>query len=501
MNFKSKHIFLFPFRWGEDEDSDNIEKKLIENNWKSINFAIEINSDYNQQIYFYKHIRDEIYPKENSSLFSCFEYNNSYNIYKIKIKNKKNHSLKIENISLKLYKKCRIGILSFKLANYDYHERKDILIINEYGRRIYPQYLPLDAVKDSFLAESITIEKSEKDRVSEDFKKKYKIQSIQKRENLFILPEFITPLLDPVFNNAEKIEPVIDDRMFTLCWYGNDKAFTEAKKKITEKTASLKNTFWYEYIFVDGNECTCQSKQMLQKHISEHTYDRWVEHGTLYGVSRYSFMVLTKNKPPDFIITHLETMYYEMIMLCLIQRASLISFRERIHNFISDKKRDQKSVAGLYEDYVEFKNRIYAREVTAQEQGIELYDMIQSVMRIDQEVSSLDNDVKELYNFTRLLGIDKSTQQMESINKIALVFAPLAIALGFFTLRGFQDSFLNTITFWVLCLLTIILTLLVIFINVLSIKIKRSNLIGIIAKIMTAVLAGFLIFFISRLFN
>ena len=54
-----------------------------------------------------------------------------------------------------------VGVLSFNISNYNYPDKEDILIINDYGRRIYPQYLSNEGskknqgVKGSFLADKI----------------------------------------------------------------------------------------------------------------------------------------------------------------------------------------------------------------------------------------------------------------------------------------------------------------------------------------------------------
>lgn len=68
-------------------------------------------------------------------------------------------SLKLDNICLHVFD-TGVGVLSFNLSNYSYPDKEDILIINDYGRRIYPQFLidggnKTQGAKRNFLADKI----------------------------------------------------------------------------------------------------------------------------------------------------------------------------------------------------------------------------------------------------------------------------------------------------------------------------------------------------------
>ncbi|MCL5027633.1 MAG: hypothetical protein M1480_01300, partial [Bacteroidetes bacterium] len=111
----------------------------------------------------------------------------------------------------------------------------------------------------------------------------------------------------------------------------------------------------------------------------------------------------------------------------------------------------------LYKHYILFVNKIYFREVTAQEQGIEIYDMMQKIMRIPSDVKDLDTEIGELNQFANIIAEQRQSNQTTKLTKLAALFViPTLIAslLGMNVLPGFEkftncifsDSF---IPFWI----------------------------------------------------
>ncbi|MCS4454100.1 hypothetical protein JTT00_01810 [Clostridium botulinum] len=64
--------------------------------------------------------------------------------------------MKIKSIKLKVYD-TGVATLSYFLNNYEWKNKEDILRINDYGRRIYPQHIPLDTVRSNFLAKKLSL--------------------------------------------------------------------------------------------------------------------------------------------------------------------------------------------------------------------------------------------------------------------------------------------------------------------------------------------------------
>lgn len=492
----SKHIFLFPFTWDvkkkenlcdssfdERVNIEIIQEKLLNSDWemKTIQAVDEEEhcNFYAEYQYFYDNVRKAIYTYENDDkqIVYNYEYKNNdikkdswkYEIEcwtenKEKYINKK-YILDIGKIELKIYQ-TGIGILSFHLNNFDKNTKKeDILRINEYGRRIYPAFLPVENIKKKVLARniSITYKKNKVKTVSvakENFREnKYnKINKLQISATIMVL-------LGKYFKSNERdlkedeiaIKPIIDDRMYVLSWYGNDLKSNEACE---DTQLYYKDEFWYKYVFIDGGFPTCQNKDMFEGLLKEHTYLRWQNYGTLYGVSRYSFVSLTNSyeklieNDADYIVTHMESMYYQVACLSLAQRASILRFSNEAslialktdENNVSDKVRN------LYKKYLEFINCIYFREVTAQEQGIELYKMMHKIMEIDRDINSLKEEISELHQYTILIDQNEKLKEEKETNRkinILTIIGALTIIptylTGFFGMNIYDS---DELLFW-----------------------------------------------------
>ena len=232
----SEHIFLFPFTWqvykGKYSDKSftnrtNIEyiKKVFSNDWEMQIFQTNEPIHYNEYIYFFPSVRSALYTtKAQNEVVYNFKYKKiqqGISKYIIEALGTQ-YTLDITEIKLRLYK-TGIGILSFHLDNNLYNEPEDILRINNFGRRVYPPFLPLDRVKNKLLAEKLIVKISETEFIEEDFEKPYDQYPVQ-------ISKTIMTLLGPKFKTISKdlkrgdvyIQPVIDDRMFVMCWYNSN---------------------------------------------------------------------------------------------------------------------------------------------------------------------------------------------------------------------------------------------------------------------------------------
>jgi len=478
----SYHIFSFPFRWDYKADSKPLEnidyehrtdlekftdaltnhKDALKNSlWKRKQFKPDIAENYNQSSYFYGFAADAMFDEADGKpikdkILVSFQYEIKENTkYKISIYSKNfygTYDLDIKKITLNSYN-TGVAVLSFHLENKKYLEYNQILRINEFGRRIFPAFLGenfdkddvrkcLDAPRKKILAEKIELQIGDK-TIGGEITYDEKVH--------FQLPIFIQDLLPPNFktkieNNNENvfyIRWLLDDRMFVTCWYGND----EFSNLLKENYEYKKSEEWYKYVFIDTNSVMCQHDQMMMELIELHTYRRFINWRTFYGVSRYSFVCLTssldtlKQNDADFIPIHLRNLYFQMVQLSLVQRASLLRFAEEV-SFISTLKNNDKNtpqkIKDLNREYLQFVNKMYFREVTAQEQGIELYDMIQDKMRIDRDIKDLNHEIDELYQYANLLEEAKENRTMRNISiggAILLLPSLIAAIFGMNTLN------------------------------------------------------------------
>ena len=421
----SYHTFMLPFTF---EGTFN-EKK----DWFYKLFKVEENETYNEYLYFYRHVQDVLFnTKEGNKGFSqYYEYKIQSGSYVIDCKQGL-YELAIDGISLRIFQ-TGVAILSFNLINRDYLKQKDILAINDYGRRIYPPYLDLEdglkGVKNSLLANSISLQFKDQKMIKEDF------TTFEQVENIYeLLPSFVTELIKENFTGT--IKPIIDDRMFVISQYNNE-AVGKKFQTFNEKTNTYtyeNDDFWYEYIFVDGNGKNCQSKHMSKQLIKASTYDRWVEYGTLFGVSRYSFVAVSGGYFGEKILNaHIRTIYFQMFTLLLAYRATIIKFSDEIQDVTNQEEQvlSQKT-RELYKKYLNFLNKLYFKEVTAQDQGIELYNKAMDVMDIPKYMQDLDNEMNELHSYVDMIEEKKRNKKLDNISLYGGVLLGASVLTGFF---------------------------------------------------------------------
>ena len=498
MNLYSYHIFLFPFQWyftGKDMRHKTLEErtslkdllKLFEGtNWIKKPYKTDTVLNYNEYNYFYDMVRDVMFDENNgiedrliANLFYDIPTDEQTFDFKVCIDPKKavykEYSLEIDSIILHLYK-TGVGVLSFHLNNRlkRQSDEDDILRINQFARRIYP---PFFAINPEFVGKKSQYDYS-------DFS--YGLENVQKKElaksfrimhgngtedfneyrhsshfetNPFQFPGHLSFLFENIPITVDKnekspdekkvyISPLIDDRMFVICWYGNDQIISDLKANTKDhcrddknKLTYLTNQWWYKFMFNDQNNLTCQNEDMMKRLIRKHTYVRWSDYGTFFGLNRYSFVCLTdsletlKKNNAHFLVNHMQTMYYKLCELCLVQRACILRFSDEMAKIstMDDSRKTTLSerVSNLYKQYLVFVNRIYFREVTAQEQGIEMYNLLHEHMQIEKNVKELDDEIEELHSYINLVQAQKQGSNIELLTIIGALFVLPTFILSF----------------------------------------------------------------------
>lgn len=526
----SYHAFLLPFRWDcaspcfsnknavtpfdinpDYEKRLNVStfaQELIKNKWTYRSFRIDHSYDYNEYVYFYPHAQKVLFNAhetlkkglEQKAASYCFEYTlgdkRHFHIHIRKNANKKNSiekrfSLLIDSITLTVFD-TGIAVLQFSLENRKHNDFDDVLMINDFGRRIYPQFLggfedpkldnPIEKTRDVFYPALVELSSEEdasktKTCAFEEFyysgfssnhlsipetckgktcrSKNSSLTKIDLSKNPVIhkLPHYIEELFGKRFKTHLSgigpddilITPVIDDRMFVIS------AFADSNNTFDDRTERLKtisNDKWFQFVFVDGNWKGAANRSFENDLLTKHSYDRWSEYGTRYGISRYSFVVLVKgsftdntNDFPQRILEHCKTMYLRAIFLSLTQRASIIRFSEEIAHisrFSADKafrKTDE-----LYKHYIRFVNKYHFTEITAQEQGIEIYSMIQRHMGIRENLAALREEISDLHAYADLISEKKRGDSAKNLNIIAALFLIPTLITGFFGMNVFDKN-------------------------------------------------------------
>jgi len=462
---QSYHNFLFPFRFDKivekfddrhefykentfDERvviDENFKNSLEKDGWNYEKFEVKNHLDYNELTYFYDFAKDALFNIQEFQSGATSYYFVKQNIvkeYNIKTKDKL-YKLKLTNISLRVFD-TGVTILSFEVENHKYRKLQDILNINEFGRRIYPQFLSegfsTKDVKEAFLPEYMEV-----NGITESFTPT-QFHEIQ-------LASFILETLGSTFTtkssqkNSYFIQPLLDDRMFTVSWYGNN-IFSNS----LQNNHYAINDNWYKYVFIDKNK-TIHSQIMQEKLITQATYDRWMNYQwglTLYGMTRYSFVALTDSSDfsQNILLKHMQTLYFQMITLLLAQRGSILRFSDEIaaiSDIDPEKKELTNNISNLYKHYLRFKNKLYFKEITPQEQGIELYDKARENMRIDSDIADLSTEIQSLNNYAFILDEKKEKEQMNELTKLGTIFLPGTFVAGVFGMNVFPDDWIKNV--------------------------------------------------------
>ena len=383
-------------------------------------------------------------------------------------------SLRVNGIRVKLFD-SGVGMLIFELENYDLPSERDVTKINEYGRRVFRPFVDLkkdilivddlnnteikvDEYGDcSLCADSLTLKYGETaiiDGVINGSKVDgvYEIKLSPIIKYLFTNKENKTCISTRIYKSHGKqkdhasegcskdtdytefcIEPLIDDRMFVACVY-NSKSFVrdvcawdfEQKQyhyisdattmELTEQNAARR---FYELVFIDGNGLTCQNRTMLRDMNRAHSYARWIEYGTLMGISEYSMVSITGDEIDVYNINPFLTEYVEMVILVLAQRASLLAF-ERAISDVTCKNISKLDIEEIHRKYVAFESELLITEVTSQQQGIEIYDILLKNLMIEKLKKDLDTQINSLYE---LHTADHEGRENKLLNFLAVIGA------------------------------------------------------------------------------
>jgi len=474
----SHHIFICPFRI--DGIGFDFTSYTPGGSWEPFKFEIKAPRDFNERVYFYDFVYDALFEDgvEGRPLkqYCIKEYEDPTNpkYYTIlgrfkdegdSVGGHEIYSLQIDNVTLNIYE-TGIAVFAFHLNNHDYEKIEDIKRINDLGRRMYPQFLinnkgTVDILDGSFIPANISISnkkfesyknwknKNNEDDlvVEEDFSKYLDFEKGfgKSKNDKDLLPNTINHFLrteNTIFNYC----PLIDDRMFVISYIGDisivEKVFhseqSEKDQLNKEENGWRSSEDWHNLLFCDHAKNGNHSSSKLRYELNDsHTYFRWEGYNTLIGVTKDSFIALTRGEAySDFIRVHCMTMYFQMVQLCLVQRASILKFSSdaaKLAGDINPRGNDPNlnDLKKLQISYIRFMNRLHYREVTAQEQGIDLYDMLQEKMRIPDQLKELDDEIQEMVSLTNMLKVEEDNSVLKRLTNVATIFLIPSLITGF----------------------------------------------------------------------
>lgn len=492
----SYHTFLFPFIWKTSEDKSredferilSVGRRWFDKSWKEEKVREDVKErsawfqDYAAFQYFTKSANNVIFNTRGDNLVRCFEYYQHKGSYTISKGNAEYH-LVINNVRLNVYD-IGIAVLIFELENHGHKSLNDVNAINEYGRRInLPILIAAKGEKNvshPMCADKISISFGDIS-FTEDYIETMRsigegTMYLEKHIAMNYIMRPIQELLDgrgednggyEVTANEEHqnnsvfyIKPCIDDRMFVCCLVRDDdysnkiKEFDVARGEYrylsdcynfnaegcaTEIGLDLDI---YKLMFIETS-ATSQSAALRHDLLKRCVYDRWIDYGTIHGVTHHSMVCLTSAYEGiiDSVINPFLTEYVQLAVLTVVQRAVILLLSDEAsevaNGFAGDEvitKEEIASIEKLQARYVTAQNQLLLSEVTVQEQGVEIYEMLKNELYIKENMADLDSEISNLRDVA-----DIANARLERLNdeeearrekKIADAFNILSAVLG-----------------------------------------------------------------------
>lgn len=443
--------------------------------------------------YFLPKASDNIFNMDSKS-DDCSIYTKdgaSGSVYEIQVPDKSTYSLRIEEIRLTIYKKLNIGLISFRM-NLDDGKIEDIKKANQFGRRLFmPFYSNSEAnsvPSCSLTAERICIkwkDSSDPLVLTETAQTATSVKVTKDADALSGLSDLIfgKESIDHSQKwNRYHLTGILDDRMFTCCLI-RDQSLSDHIGKHADKVVedffespatALKNAdeshlklgdinpeydelydTLYSILYIDDAEPSCQDRAMERQKLSEQFDTRWTRYGTIHGLTEYSMICITGE--PDFlqynVIEPFLNEYTELARLGLAQVAAIHQQEkeiEEINEKIDPGKRmsDEtiESINKAWKKYTLFQNDMFIPEVTFQEQGRELYDLIKKSFRLNSLNEYLNYELEHLH---ALAGMEADIASKESDSANAEANDRISYSINIMTVLGtglallalLQDSF------------------------------------------------------------
>lgn len=455
---KSIHVFAWPFMF--DRNIDNFSKEIETKGWKrKVMDYQDVNLQQKQRLenfmrsqYMSKSAKN-IFMNAESSVCKVYTYPEDMKEYCYVIQtNDKRYELAIDDIELHVYQ-YGSGILFFRTLNMDHRTSiDDIKLINDLGRRVSLPFIPNDKNDPILCAEYIGIVPKEECRDDIEEKSKDKITNFRKLikefyekkdtisvENMHQYARFIDATLNCNLNHDKKntldVHPTTDDRMFVISMIRDNYLSKQIGNEDCRKKKSFEDKI-YSIVYVDPREATCQHDGMRQEQLNDALYPRWMDYGSLYGVTGYSFIGITTSNPNINynVVQPFYVEYLYMVSAVLAQKLSIMKFASKAEGIARNMKNSRfwrlwkgnKLTNELQEEYITFKNSLLVLEMTCQEQGVELYRLLQKQLRVDAEKDVFDEELHGLYEVV-------STNISNNIGVLSLIFAIVAIVIALYT--------------------------------------------------------------------
>ncbi len=207
------------------------------------------------------------------------------------------------------------------------------------------------------------------------------------------------------------VDAIADDRMFTHTCFA-----LAGDKPEGETAAERYQALFSNMLYVDTFDSTmdtesgyCYDRNFTKRLVEEVTDRRWYgPYGNLYGFSRFSAVYMGTGEFFQNVVCqrHVDTMYLRMSLMALFYRASLLHYNHLMADMdYPNLPRDSHSIPACLEEanrthweLTVFSNKYWHREVTTQDQGIELFNLQSKAMDLDSEYNLAKQKIDRIYD-------------------------------------------------------------------------------------------------------
>ena len=342
-----------------------------------------------------------------------------------------------KNTKDELWKNQPLWRLAFSSEILGMPSVDDILIFNNLARILYPSYSEQET--EEKVPQSVIWHKPGNNKVIA-FKPKFRKSITKEGSFSSVVKEMIAAFANT--NSAEiDFGFVYDDRMFvhTCLAFAGDKP---SNKIAEERYHALFTTATYVDQIKGEHESQndyCYDESFVKKVIEPLTYSRWYgPYGNLYGFSRFSAVFLGFGKDfHGFVTKHISSMYLRQSIMALFYRSSLLYYNHLMVNIqypLSHKNEEEvnkclKIVRDIHWKLTLFSNTYWYKELTAQDQGIELFNLQTKAMDLNTEYDQVKQKIDRAYSILE-------TNIQSTLDKISLWAGIIGLSFAIITILG-----------------------------------------------------------------
>lgn len=227
---------------------------------------------------------------------------------------------------------------------------------------------------------------------------------------------------------------------------------------------------WMRLAFVDKPEDDpfAYAEAFLRKSFDDHCYDRFhhrhdatTDAPSRYLMCEYALTAVTHcNSYADTIAMHMQRHYYQMFLLAVIDKATLLSLSSRISRAVGDfdakrSKADRLATAeadladelqDIERDFLHYVHRFRFTGISGQLQPGEMFAQLRRRMALDEMFDDVQNELQTAVGFLSMRESEHATEAGERLNVIASVGLIVALVMGFFSMNilGTEEMLLGT---------------------------------------------------------